>query len=135
MTKDKFEAIVVGIIFDPKTKKILIGRREKDPHISGLKWCFPGGRLKIGDRVDATLKKHVKNKTGYEVKNLGAIFSKIVNEKEDVLMVYFLTQVFAGEEKPGDDIVEIKWVSPKELRKYFTSSFNKKLEQYLTDLV
>ena len=33
---DKFEVILLGIIFDPKTKKILIGRRENDPDIPEL---------------------------------------------------------------------------------------------------
>ncbi len=133
--KDKLHAIVLGIIFDPVKKKILIGRRENDPNIKELGWCFPGGKLKPGDEVDKALKKHIKKKTGYEIKNLGAIFSKIYSEKEDLLAVYFLTQVYEGKEKPGEDLVELKWVSPKELEKYFTTSFNKKLKMYLIELV
>jgi len=133
--KDKLHAIVLGIIFDPVKKKILIGKRENDPTIPNLRWCFPGGRLKPGDKVDKILKKSIKLKTGYVVKNLGAIFSKIYAEKKDLLAVYFLTQVYEGQEKPGDDLIELKWVAPTELEKYFTTSFNKKLKQYLTDLV
>jgi len=133
--ENKLHAIVLGIIFDPVKKNILIGRRENDPHIKQLSWVFPGGILKPGDEVDKTLKKHVKEETGYDIKNLGAIFSKIYTEKQDLLAVYFLTQVFAGQEKPGGSLVELKWVSPKELEKYFTTSFNKKLKQYLMDLI
>jgi len=132
---DKFNAIVLGIIFDPKEKKILIGKRINDPFVPKLSWCFPGGRLKIKDEVDKALKTHIKKKTGYDINNLGAIFSKIENDKEDLLLVYFLTQVFEGVEKPGDGMTELKWIHPKELRTYFTTSFNKKLEQYLLDLV
>ena len=133
--KQKFEVVILGVIFDPKTKKILIGRREKDPFIPQLIWCFPGGRATYNEDVDKTLKKNIKAKTGYDVKNLGAIFSKIYPEKPDLLGVYFLTQVFEGKEKPGGDFVELKWVSPKELENYFTTSFHKKLKQYLLDLV
>ena len=132
---DKFEVILLGIIFDPKRKKILIGRREKDPLIPKLTWCFPGGRAKIGEDVDKTLKENIRKKTGYNIKNLGAIFSKTYPEKEDLLAVYFLTQVFEGEEKSGEDLTELKWVSPKELENYFTTSFHKKLKQYLIELV
>ena len=132
---DKFEVILLGIIFDPKRKKILIGRREKDPLIPKLTWCFPGGRAKIGEDVDKTLKENIRKKTGYNIKNLGAIFSKTYPEKEDLLAVYFLTQVFEGEEKPGAGIKEIKWVSPKELEKYFTTSFHKKLKKFLVELI
>ncbi len=131
----EFNIIVLGIIFDPKTKKILIGKRENDPNIPELTWCFPGGELLVGEEIDATLKKKVKLKTGYDVKNLGAFFSKTYPEKKDLLAVYFLTQVFEGEEKPGDNLVELKWVSPKELENYFTTSFHKKLKEYLIDLV
>ena len=133
--KTQFEVIILGIIFDPKTKKILIGRRENDPEIPKLTWCFPGGRASHEEDIDKTLKKNIKNKTGYIVKNLGAIFAKTYPEKQNLLAVYFLTEIFEGKEKLGEDLKELKWVSPKELEKYFTTSFHKKLKQYLIELV
>ena len=69
------------------------------------------------------------------IKNLGAIFSRTYPEKKDLLSVYFLTEAFEGKERPGQDIKELKWVSPKELEKYFTTSFHKKLKEFLIDLV
>ena len=131
----KFNIIILGIIFDPKTKKILIGKRENDPYIPELTWCFPGGELFIGEEIDTALKNKIKLKTGYDVKNLGAFFSKTFPEKKNLLAVYFLTEVFEGKEKAGDDLIELKWVSPKELENYFTTSFHKKLKEYLIDLV
>jgi len=133
--KGEFNVIILGIIFDPKTKKILIGRRENDENIPKLTWCFPGGELPIGKEIDATLKKKIKLKTGYSIKNLGAFFSKTYPENPNLLAVYFLTQIFEGEEKPGDDLIELKWVSPKELENYFTTSFHKKLKEFISDLV
>jgi len=131
----KFEVIIVGIIFNPRTKKILIARAEDDQTIPGLTWFFPGEMANHDEDVDATLKKTLKLKTGYDVKNLGAIFSKVYPEKPDLLAVYFLTEAFDGEEKPGAHLTELKWVSPNELRNYFTTSFHKKLEEYLNELV
>jgi ADP-ribose pyrophosphatase YjhB (NUDIX family) len=131
----EFRVIVLGIIFDPKTKKVLIGKRENDPNIPEPTWCFPGGELLNGEEIDAALKKKIKLKTGYSVKNLGAFFSKTYPEKSNLLAVYFLTQVFEGEEKLGDDLKELKWVEPKDLEKYFTTSFHKKLKEFLLDLV
>ena len=89
MENTKFEAIVLGIIYNPAEKKVLIGKRENDKHLPSLTWCFPGGRLTPGDEIDATLKQHIKNKTGYDIKNLGSIFSKIYKEKKDLLGIYF----------------------------------------------
>ena len=131
----KFEVIVLGIVFDPKKKKILIGRRENDPYIKELTWCFPGGRLQIGEDVDQALKRKMKLKTGYSVKNLGSIFTDTRPERPSLVEIYFLTEVFEGKEKPSNDIVELKWISPNELEKYFTTSLHRKLKEFLNDLV
>jgi ADP-ribose pyrophosphatase YjhB (NUDIX family) len=137
MTKEKpkFEVIVLGIVFDPKIKKILIGKRENDPYIKELTWCFPGGRLEIGEDVDQALKKKMKLKTGYSIKNLGSIFTDTRPERPSLVEIYFLTEVFEGNEKPSDDIVELKWISPKEIDKYFNISIHRKLKQFLKDLI
>jgi len=132
--EDKLHVIVLGIIYDPAKKKILIGRRENDPHIKALKWCFPGGRLVPGDEVDKSLKKHIKEKTGYKIANLGAVFSKIYTEKEDLLAIYFLTEVFSGKQKAGEDLIELKWVNPEEIESYFSTTFNTRLKEYLINL-
>jgi len=133
--KEKFEVLIIGIIFDPKEKKILIGREAEAKNLPGITWFFPGESATQNEDVDKTLKRTLKDQTGYDVKNLGAIFSKIYPERKDLLAVYFLTQAFDGEEKPGKDILELKWVSPKELENYFTTSFHKKLKEYLIDLI
>jgi 8-oxo-dGTP diphosphatase len=135
MEENRFEVIVLGIIFNPKEKKILIGRRENDSEIKELTWYFPGGKLQKGEDIDKALKRNIKEKTGYDIKNLGAFFSKTYPEKEDLLAVYFLTRVFEGKEKPGDDLVELKWINPKELDKYFTTSYHKKLKEFIEELV
>lgn len=132
--KSPFHVILLGIIFDPKKKKILIGRRENDADIPQLTWGFPEGRLRHGDDIDKILKRGVKTKTGYDVKNLGAIFSKTYPEQKDLLAIYFLCEVFGGEAKPSDDFIELKWVSPEELEKYFTTSFHSRLKEYIMSL-
>ncbi|HDK41879.1 MAG TPA: NUDIX domain-containing protein [Candidatus Pacearchaeota archaeon] len=130
----KFSVILLGVIFDPKTRKILIGRRENDPEIPELTWCFPGGELDYKEDLDKSLKEKIKLKTGYDVKNLGTIFTKTYPEKEDLLSIYFLCEVFKGEEKPGEDMVELKWVSPEEIEKHFTTSFHPRLKEYIMNL-
>ena len=132
---DKFEVIILGVIFNPKTKKILIGKRKEKKVISEATWCFPGGMAVCGEDIDKTLKRSIKENTGYSIKNLGAIFSKTYPEKENLLAVYFLTEVFEGKENPWGNIAELKWVSPKELENYFTHDFHKKPRQYLIELV
>ena len=132
--EDKLHVIVLGVIYDPAKKKILIGRRENDPNIKELSWCFPGDKVIPGDEIDKALKKHILAQTGYKISNLGAIFSKIYAEKQDLLAVYFLTEVFSGTEKAGGDLVELKWVNPEEIETYFQTTFNTRLREYLINL-
>lgn len=131
----QFDVVVIGIIFDPKEKKVLIGKREKDPYIEKLTWCFPGGRVINGEEMDQSLKKEVQKKTGYEIKNLGAFFAETCHAKPDLVAIYFLSQVFKGNEQPGDGVKELKWVSPKELDQYFTHDYHRKLKEFMEELV
>lgn len=124
----------LGIVFDTKTRKILIGRRENDPYIKKLTWCFPGGRPKYREELEQGLKREIKKKTGLNVESLGAVFAKTYPEKREFLTIYYLCEVIGGKEKAGEKFVEIKWVNPKELKKHFTTSFHPKLKEYIDNL-
>ncbi|MBA7594209.1 hypothetical protein ES703_01148 [subsurface metagenome] len=134
MEMDKFNTILLGVIFDPAKRKILIGRRENDPYIKELTWVFPGGSLNYEEDLDAALKKKIKVKTGLDVKNLGAIFAKTYPEKKEFLSIYFLCEAVGGEEKAADDLVELKWVKPEEVENYFTTSFHPHMKEYILNL-
>jgi len=132
---NQFSVIVLGIVFDPKEKKILIGKREDDPYIPQSSWCFPGGRLSDDGEVNQTLIERIKEQTGLEVKNLGAVFAKTYEEKRDLLAIYFMCEAVKGKFKSGGKLKELKWVSPKDLEKYFTTSFHPRLKRYLLNIV
>jgi len=134
MEKGNFTVIVLAIIFDPKKRKILIGKRENDPYVEELSWVFPGGRLKLKETEEETIKRKVKEETGLEVENLGTIFSRIFPEKNDFFLIYNLCELAGGKEKAGGDIKELKWVNPDELQSYFTTSFDPKLREYVNNL-
>lgn len=134
MAENNFKVIVLGIVFNPEKRKILIGRRENDAYIKKLTWCFPGGDVNSGEEPEEVLKKEIKIKTGLEVENLGAVFSKIYPEKKDFLAIYYLCEVIGGKEKAREKFKEIKWVKPDELEKYFTTSFHPKLKEYIMNI-
>jgi len=136
MTIEKtFQVILLGIVFDPKTKKILIGRKENDYQLKNLSWSFPGGRASQNNEdLDETLKNKIKLKTGFEVANLGSIFSKTYPEKRNLLAVYYLCEIIGGKEKAGDDLKELKWVNPEEIEKHFEISFHPNLKEYIINL-
>lgn len=134
-SKDKFNVVLIGVIYNPAQKKILIHRKDGDPEL-GKKytWGFPGTELKHGDNFDRILIEKIKEKTGYIVKNLGAIFSKVYPENKKLLAIYFLCEAYGGKLKLGKYYKELKWVNPEELEKYFTTSFHSRLQEYIMNL-
>ena len=134
MEEEKFDMVLLGVIFDPATRKILIGRRKNDPNFPELTWCFPGGKLNPGESVDKVLKQKIKLKTGYDVKNLGTIFVNTAPKTPNLFLVYFLCEAFKGEEQAGDDLVEVKWIGPDELEEYRKRPLNTRLKEYIMSL-
>ena len=133
--KEKFSVILLGLIFNPKTKKILMGKREKDPYLPKLTWSFPGGRANQDEDLEETLKRKIKEKTGLEIENLGAVvFAKTYPEKKDLLAIYYLCESVGGKEKAGDDLVELKWMNPEEIENYITTSLHPHLKEYILNL-
>lgn len=131
----EFNIILLGVVFDTKNKKILIGKRKTDPHISELTWAFPGDTpASYEDELEESLKKRIKEMTGLDIENLGAVFAKNYPEKRNFLSIYYLCEVVGGEEKVGGDFTELKWVNPEELEKHFTTSFHPHLKEYIMNL-
>lgn len=134
LKKGSFYVNTLGIIFDTKTRMILIGRRENDPNTKELTWSFPGGSPEHGVDLEKGVEKAIKRKTGLDVKNLGCIFSRIFKENKKFLLVYYLCEVIGGKERISDDLAELKWVKPEDLEKHFTTSFDKRLKEYIMNL-
>ncbi len=131
---EKKTPIVLGIIFDPKKRKILIGRRENDPYVQELIWTPPGGSTIPGENLENSLKIKIKEQTGFDIENLGNIFAMIPEEKKDFVLLLYLCEVISGKEKVGGNLKEIKWVSPEELDNYFTIAYHPYLKEYILNL-
>ena len=99
--KGVFLINVLGIIFDRKTKKILIGRRENDLYWTAhnqLTWVFPGGRPNYGERLENGLMRQIKIKTGLNVNIKEIIFAKAYPEQKEFISIYYLCEIIGGKE-------------------------------------
>ncbi|VVB73941.1 NUDIX domain protein [uncultured archaeon] len=124
----------LGIVRDPKTGMILIGRRENDPHIKQLSWTFPGGRPAYDKDLEFYLKHEIKIKTGLDVDVNGVVFAKTYPENRNFLAIYYDCEVTGGTAKAGEKFVEVKWIRPTEVRRYFTTSLHPVLLAHLTSM-
>ncbi|MEN9626255.1 MAG: hypothetical protein RL557_583 [archaeon] len=134
LKKGTFSVVSLGIVFDTKKRKILIGRRMNDPYVKQLTWSFPGGIPGYGEDLERNLERIIKTKTNLAVKNLGCVFARILQENKKILLMYYLCEVIGGKEKARDDFVELKWVKPEELEKHFTTFFDRRLKEYIFNL-
>ncbi len=125
---------VLGIVYNPETRMILIGKREKDPFIRELSWSFPGGRPGYKEDLEVYLKHEIKIKTGLDANVDNIVFAKTYPEKREFLSIYYLCTIVGGKEKAGEKFAEIKWVKPADVQKYFTTSLHPDLLVYLKDL-
>lgn len=125
---------VLGIIYDRSSGTILIGRRENDPYIKELSWCFPGGRPAYDEELEYYLKLEIKKKTSLDVDVKEVIFAKTYPEDRKFLSIYYLCNGQAGNEKAGEKFVEVKWVKPADVANYFTTSLHPQLLEILNNL-
>jgi ADP-ribose pyrophosphatase YjhB (NUDIX family) len=128
--ENKFKIKIIGILFEPKSRKILIGKNQGDK-----KYSFLEGELNYKEELDKCLKRVAKEKTGYKVHNLGAVYvkNKIKNQK-DILEMYFLCEATEGKEKKGKKVEELKWIFPKNIEKELKEKFPPRLKEYILGL-
>lgn len=94
--------------------KVLLGRRRFDPS-AGL-WDIPGGFVEESEHPLDALHRELREETGLEIEPaefLGAWMQDY--GQRNVLCLTWLARPAGGEERAGDDLVELRWFGPEEL--------------------
>jgi len=125
---------VLGIVYNPKTKMILIGRRENDPYVKELSWTFPGGRPGYEKDINHYLKLEIKKKTNVDVVVKKVVLARIPPEHSEFLLLYYFCEYKKGIARAGEKFVDVKWVKPLYAQKYFTTSLHPDLVAFLKTL-
>ncbi len=109
--------------------KILLEKRKYEPGKG--KWSIPGGLVELGENVEQTVIREVKEETGLDVEkpeNIDVV-DNIIKDKNGeikyhfVIIDYFL-KLIGGTLKAADDAEELKWVPFANVEKYdLTKSF------------
>lgn len=130
METDKFQVKIIGIVFNPEKKLILVGKNKGDS-----KYSFVEEDLNQEEELDSCLKRSIKEKTGYKVHNLGAVYAKnAVKSNKELLELYFLCEATEGKEKPGKKVSELKWINPCHSEKIMDIKFPSVLKEYIFNL-
>ncbi|MCK4764829.1 MAG: 8-oxo-dGTP diphosphatase MutT [Candidatus Aminicenantes bacterium] len=100
-----------------QNRKILIAQRKKDRHM-GLKWEFPGGKIRPGETPEACLVRELQEEFSIETQ-IRQFFLRSVHHYHDksIELISFLVEYKAGKFELHDH-EEIKWISRDELKNY-----------------
>ena len=127
--------LALGIVFDTERKKILIAKRKRQAHITGLTWCFPGAKIDYEQDLEEAIKIGILEKTGLRVESLGSIFAEThFREEGKLFSIYYLCELVGGKEKLSEEFEEMKWISPNEVEEHFETELHPALREYLEGL-
>jgi ADP-ribose pyrophosphatase YjhB (NUDIX family) len=129
MGKPCFKVKIVGVIFDPKKRKVLIGKTSDEKNYSFLE-----GYLVPEEEIDKELKRLTKEKTGFIIHNLGTIYSENFLADKEEIKIYFLCEATEGKEKKGEKVEELLWVKPTEAEKKLGVKFPTRLKEFIVGL-
>jgi 8-oxo-dGTP diphosphatase len=101
--------------------RILMAQRGKEP-LKGW-WSLPGGALEIGELLEAAVRREVLEETGLVIEPVRAfeIFERIIRDAAGTaeyhyVLIDYLCRVTGGELRAGDDVCNVAWRRPEELK-------------------
>jgi len=109
---------VGAVVF--KDRQILLVKRGKAP-AKGM-WAIPGGSVELGETLKQAAKREILEETGISIKAGDPVYSFEVIEHDDTGKIrfhYYIVDLDCeykdGQIKPGDDAVDARWISEKDL--------------------
>ena len=122
MSHEEFRTVVKALITN--RGRILIGKKEEDSdHPIGGEWHILGGHLEKDEQPEEAVMRELKEETGLEVDVHQVVdistFAWQEGEKDSMQIVYHV-ESDTDDVVPKDDLDEVKWVDPEELKEKLT---------------
>ncbi|MEM7111264.1 MAG: NUDIX domain-containing protein [Chloroflexota bacterium] len=116
----RFICPAAGAIIHDNEGRVLLQRRGDDGS-----WCIPGGGMELGERIDQTIIKEVKEETGLDVaptRTIGIYSDSDFSmhypngDKMKYISTLFYCEIIGGELAiDGDETLELRYFAPDEL--------------------
>lgn len=112
--------VAVGVVVF-KENNVLLVLRGKPP--SQNLWSIPGGSVILGETLQEAAEREIKEETGLRIDAREPIHTFDVidrNDNGDVRFHYVIVDLLAdyvsGTLRPGDDAIDVRWASSKDIQ-------------------
>jgi 8-oxo-dGTP diphosphatase len=114
--KNGYLHVAVGALINP-AGEVLISRRSEHVHQGGL-WEFPGGKVELGENVEAALTRELREELGTEVESMRPLIRvRHAYTDKTVLLDVWRIDGYRGEPCGLED-QPLRWVTPQALAEY-----------------
>ena len=113
---DDYQTAVVAIV--ERSGEVLIGRKADVDHFLSGCWHVPGGRVEPGETDEGAVIREMAEEAGITVEVSGFLDEIVVHEYETVVR-WFVCRPLGGGLRPGDDLVEVEYVTKEEAVRRF----------------
>ena len=120
-TKQTAPVIGVGAVVW-KDGRVLLIRRGTPPRQGS--WSLPGGRQELGETVEETAVREIREEAGIDIRLLGLVAVVDLIEREDGAVIRHYTVIdwqadwVSGEAIAGTDAAAVTWADPDALAPY-----------------
>ena len=114
--------VAVGAVVIHRNRVLLV-RRGKQPAKGD--WAIPGGRVELGESMQAAAAREVLEETGISIKpgELIYYFETIQPDQNGKIQFHyiifdFMATYLTGEPNPQDDALDARWIAPTEIHAF-----------------
>lgn len=110
---------VVAAVIERSDRRLFIAQRRRDD-TSPLKWEFPGGKVRNGEKLEDALAREIQEELGVTLaksREIARVRYQYANFPEELEIHFYAARLGEEELKPRT-FEQVAWVLPKELSQY-----------------